>query len=305
MRAHLLRLVFVASPFLGCGDPNEPPTYNLRVSVYTVGADSDSSYTVHAGDRPGHPIRALALLSLSPGEHDVVLADIASNCTVQGQDSVRVTITPGELAAAAFQVECRATTGAIEIFPLTAGRDFDSDGYTVQVDDVVRTRAYSGIPAVIEGVAPGSHVVTLGDFSANCSLVGSPTQTVLVTAGGLTRDTVRATFEGSCQATTGDVRLITTTEGADQDRDGYTVTLDGELVVASCGWYDYYCEPGTPFMFAPNGDQFFYLVPPGDHTYQLGDIASNCAVPEGESRTLTVEVGDTSVVRFDVVCETS
>lgn len=97
---------------------------------------------------------------------------------------------------------------------------------------------------VVEGVPPGSHLVTLDDFSANCRLTGSPTQTVPVTAGGLTRDTVLATFEGSCEAVTADVQLFATTAGVDRDLNGYTVTADGELVIEPCGFYDYYCRAG-------------------------------------------------------------
>jgi hypothetical protein len=305
MRAHLLLPGLLALSALGCADPTEPGNYNLRVSVSTVGADRDSTYTVRAGDLAPRPVRFSALLSLPSGEHDVVLQDVAPNCSVMGTDSIRVTITSGDLAIAEFEVECRATTGAIEVTAPTSGRDFDVDGYTVWVDDVVRNRVFSGIVIVIDSVAPGSHVVTLGDLSPNCSLAGPLSRTVQVTAGGLTRDTVRTSFPGSCRATTGDVQLVTTTEGLEPDPDGYTVSVDGEVVVAPCGWYDYYCEPGVPFLFAPNGDHLFFQVAPGDHTYRLGQIGSNCTVRDGDSRTASVEIGEVTEVRFEVSCESS
>lgn len=127
-------------------------------------------------------------------------------------------------------------------------------------------------------------------------------QTVMVTAGRLTRDTARTTFEGSCQAITGDVQLLTTTRGADPDPNGYTVMADGQIVIAPCGYWDYYCDPGEPLMLVPNGSHFFFQVAHGDHTYQLGDIAPNCAVNGDNPRTVSVALGETAAVVFDVTC---
>lgn len=138
MRAHLLLLSLVALPSAGCGDPVEPSPNNLRVSVSTIGVDQDSSYSLRAGEGPSRAMQTVLLLNLLPGEHDVVLEGIGPNCSVRGPNSVRVTITQGELASAAFEVECRAVTGAIEVVAPTSGRDFDPDGYTVQIDDAVR-----------------------------------------------------------------------------------------------------------------------------------------------------------------------
>jgi hypothetical protein len=125
---------------------------------------------------------------------------------------------------------------------------------------------------------------------------------VLVKAGGLTRDTVLTVFEGTCAAITGDVQLSTTTGGTDPDPNGYTVTVDGQLVLA-CGWWDYGCEPGAPLMLEPNGLQFFFQVQPGEHTYQLGDVAPNCTVLNGNSRTVSVTAGEeATLVLFGIIC---
>ncbi len=303
MRAHPLLIGLVALASIGCGDPSGPSPANLQLSVSTVGVDQDDSYAVRAGDGPSRPIGSFLSLFLPPGEHEVVLDGIAPNCSVQGPDSVRVTITLGRVASVAFQVECRAVTGAIEVAAPTSGRDFDSDGYTVQVDDVPRTQVFAGGSVVVEGVLPGAREVRLDDFSTNCHLIGSASQTVLVTAGGLTRDTVRAIFEGSCEAIAGDVQLLTTTRGVQRDQNGYTVTADGQLVLAPCGFNDYYCDAGVPLMLVPNGSYMFIQVAAGDHTYQLGDVASNCTVLDGNSRTVAVSFGETSVVRFEVTCD--
>ena len=305
MRTRLFLPGLAALTSFGCGDPHESNPTNLRVSVSTVGVDQDDGYALRAGGGAPQPIRASLILFLPPGEHDVVLEGIAPNCSVQGPDSVRVAIVTGQVSSAAFQVACRAVTGAIEVAAPTSGRDFDADGYTVHVDDALATRVFSGGSVVVEEMSPGSHAVRLGDVSGNCGLSGSPSQTAVVSAGGLTRDTVRLVFESSCQAITGDVQVLTTTRGVERDPNGYTMTVDGELVIVPCGFYDYYCEPGAPLMLVPNGSYLFPLVSPGGHTYRLGDIAPNCMVLDGNSRTVSVAAGELSAVLFDVTCHGS
>jgi hypothetical protein len=305
MRALLLLSGLVTTLCAGCGDSVEPRPFNLRVSVSTSGADGDTAYTIRVGEDLSRPVRVSVVMQLPPGDHSVRLEGVATNCSVQGPDSARVTIVADELASVTFHVACRALTGVIEVIAPTSGRDFDPDGYTVELDDVVRGRVYARVPAVLERVPPGTHVITLSDFSANCILDGPPTRTVVVTAGGFTRDTTRTAFQSSCLPITGDVRLVTTTEGVAQDPDGYTMTVDGELVIEPCGFYDYGCEPGQPLKLSPNSVHDLYLVSPGEHTYEIGDIASSCAVADGSFRMVAVAVGVTTVVGFDVRCEAS
>ena len=303
MRANPLLPGLVALLAFGCGDPHEPSPVNLRVRVSTIGVDQDSSYAVHTGDGSSHQFRTALSLFLSLGEHDVVLDQIAPNCSVEGPDTVRVTILSGEVASIVFEVACRALTGAIAVTAPTIGRDTDPDGYQVFVDEVFVTRVFSSFPAIIENVPPGSHVVRLDDFSANCRVSGSLEQTAVVTAGGLTRDTVHTLFAGSCDAITGDVQIITATSGARRDQNGYTVTVNGVRLIEPCDFYDYYCDPDTPLMLLPTGTYVSFFLSPGDYTYQLGDIAPNCVALDGDTRTVSVIPGETGTVRFDVTCE--
>lgn len=305
MRTHLILLGLAAPAPVACDGPAAPSSHNLRVSVSTIGVDRDLGYSVRAGGDPSRFIQTAVFLNLPPGEHDVVLGDIAPNCSVQGPDSLRVLIAPDGLAVAEFQVECRAVTGAIEVAAPATGRDFDANGYRVRVDDAVQARVYAGGSVVVEDLPPGSHVVTLDDFSPNCRPIGAPAQTVLVTAGGLTRDTVGVAFESSCEAITGDVQVLTTTVGHQRDANGYTLTIDGVLAIAPCGFYDYDCEPGAPLMLPPNGSNLLFSVSPGDHTYQIGDVSSNCTVAGGSSRRVSVLVGELVSAAFEVRCEPS
>jgi hypothetical protein len=276
------------------------------VLVSTAGVDRDDGYVLRDGEDAAYPIRSSLLLFLQPGEHDLALEGLSPNCSVEGSDSVRVTIALGEMTRLDFRVACRAVTGAIEVLAPVTGRDFDPDGYTVYLDGVLAGRVYGDGAMVMEGVSAGRHDVRLDDFSPNCQVSGTASRTTTVLIGGLTRDTVRIAFQGECLATTYDIQILTTTEGPNLDPNGYSVTVDGELVLGGpCGWYDYYCDPGAPLLLVPNGSYQFVEVAVGSHVYRLGDIAPNCTVSEGEVRTASVTPGEISVLRYAVSCEGS
>ncbi len=114
----------------------------MRIAVFTTGADRDSSYLVRVGEGQTRLVRVFLNLSLPDGEHDVVLGDVASNCAVQGADSIRVSITSGSFVTAEFRIECRAISGAIQVNAQTSGRDFDPDGYTVYLDGASQTQLF-------------------------------------------------------------------------------------------------------------------------------------------------------------------
>jgi hypothetical protein len=48
----------------------------------------------------------LELTGLEPGDYPVRLLDVASNCTVNGGDSLTATVTAGEVAEVAFAIAC-------------------------------------------------------------------------------------------------------------------------------------------------------------------------------------------------------
>ena len=208
----------------------------------------------------------------------------------------------GQVAQVTFQLQCAAATGAIEVAAPTAGRDAPARGYTVRVNgDAGFTRSATVFPGgsvTIEGVPPGAQEVSLVNLGANCEVVGSDTRTVSVTAGGLTRDTVGTAFEVVCQAVTGDVRLSTATTGEDRDPDGYTVLFDGELIVFGGGFY----YPDYTLRLEPNGSTVLLSIVPGNRTYQLADVAPNCTVSGPNPRAVSVAVGATLDVLFQVGC---
>jgi len=93
-------------------------------------------------------------------------------------------------------------------------------------------------------------------------------------------------FSGSSTPTTGTLNVTTSTTGANQDPDGYTVAIDG----------------GNSTSIADNGSQSFSNLSSGSHTVTLSGVAANCAVSGGSSQSATVPGGGSVSVAFQVTC---
>lgn len=81
----------------------------------------------------------------------------------------------------------------IEVVVATTGVHFDADGYTVQVD-AQATQAVAPIATYRVSVAAGSHTITLGGVSENCSVANGTSRTA--TTG--TTASVVVTFAVTC-----------------------------------------------------------------------------------------------------------
>jgi len=82
--------------------------------------------------------------------------------------------------------------------------------------------------------------------------------------------------------------VTTSTTGTDVDPDGYTVTVDG----------------ASSQHVAPNGSVLFLLLPVGNHTVLLSEVAANCAVAGDNPRTVQSLLGLLASTQFDVSCGT-
>src|SRR2546425_834454 len=233
MRARLV-LVALAALSTACKDSNQPPTTGaLRVSVATTGIDVDpNGYRVTfdlfspdsmSGGAPVGLNGSVTITLLLPGSHTVGLGRVPSNCGVGGSNPRSVKISAGDTVTVAFTIVCRAAFGSIAVAAVTSGTHLDPDGYTIEVDGILRTLAINET-TVFDGVRAGPHSVTLDGVATNCSVAGDNPRTVMSIAGGDARDTVRTTFQVSCVGS-GSVRATTTTTGADLDPDGYSVRL--------------------------------------------------------------------------------
>jgi Tol biopolymer transport system component len=85
---------------------------------------------------------------------------------------------------------------------------------------------------------------------------------------------------------TGALKVTTSSSGPGADSDGYTIRLDG-------------VDRGT---IAQAATLELTDLAAGDHTLELGGVASTCSVADGPARTALVTAGDTAEVAFAVTC---
>jgi hypothetical protein len=85
--------------------------------------------------------------------------------------------------------------------------------------------------------------------------------------------------------TTATVTVTTATTGVEQDPDGYTVQIDA----------------AAPLAIGVAGSVENTTLTPGNHSIQLGGLASNCSVAENP-QVLTIAAGASATVAFQITC---
>src|SRR5256714_753877 len=156
-------------------------------------------------------------------------------------------------------------TGSLTVSTSTSGSSPDPDGYTFSVDGGASQAIGIDATITLTGGRTGRHTVVLSDIASNCSVSG-----------------------GAPPPPTGSLAVTTSSSGGTLDPDGYTFTVDGGASQAI----------GTDATVTLTG------VSTGSHTVVLSDIASNCSVSGGTSRTVNVPAGGTGTASFSVSCPT-
>jgi Tol biopolymer transport system component len=177
-----------------------------------------------------------------------------------------------------------SAVGDISVTVTTTGpaAALDPDGYSVAVDNGAgQAVSTNGGSATISDLTPGDHYLLIGGVAVNCTVAGGNPLKVSVAAGKTTQVAVAV----ACAAE-GNVQIRVTTTGAWLPANGYTVSVDG--------------QPGQ--KIPTNGGLITMLVTPGDHSVRLSGVAWNCAVSGPNPATVTVTVGATAQVTFQVVC---
>jgi hypothetical protein len=219
------------------------------------------------------------------GNYELVLTNIAGNCTVTDTDgpSRNVSVTANETANVQYAVDCPApqpTTGSIRVTTNTSG-DNQDDGYEVALDGGSSRSIGANDGVTFDNVAPGQHTVRLSGVAANCGADGE--KNTDVTAG----NTAEVNFTFTCTGPSGSIDVDVSTSGEEQD-DQYTVTLDDN-------------SPG--FGISAAGSTRFTDVPAGQHKVDLNDVATNCIVGgDGPSRSFTLAGGEALQLAFAVAC---
>jgi hypothetical protein len=269
----------------------------IEVGVLTSGLDMDpDGYRARVDGLS--PTAAIGLADtvrfagMAGGSHTVTLQGTAGNCAVTGLAARNVTVTVGGLTRdtvrAGFDVTCVATTGVALVSVTTSGLDPDPDGYTLTIDALGQLLAPNA-QADLSGLLPGDHQLELTGVAFNCAVAGPNPRTLTVTAGGLTRDTVRTSFDVSCTTASGAVRVTAPTTGPDPDAD--------YVLQVATGYYnvDYY-------PLAAGGSQTLSFYQGTAVSVYLGGVAQNCAVAGPNPATVIITAGVTTDVTFPVQC---
>jgi hypothetical protein len=175
----------------------------VQIQASTLGLDPDlDGYSVRVGDAEAvtvFSIGSVLVSRLSAGTHAVSIGDLAPNCRAATDNPSQVQITARSVVTLTLGVECVATTGHLEVTVSFSGLDPDPDGYSVQIGTGAPiTVPSAGRPGGFPGLSPGDHTVRLSGITVNCTVEEGPERTVHVTAGTLTRDTVRVGFSTTC-----------------------------------------------------------------------------------------------------------
>jgi Tol biopolymer transport system component len=173
-------------------------------------------------------------------------------------------------------------TGTLEVTTSTTGTAPDPDGYTVQLDaEQPRAIAVTGSLQSSE-LSPGHHSVLLGGIAPNCSVADENPRTVNVTAGEISP----ISFEVTCTAVTGNLRITMAATGVFGDPNGYTVLVDGT-------------DRGK---VAWNSSIVLKGIAAASHSLGLADIAEHCHVDGENPRMVEVQAGISTDVTFNTNC---
>jgi WD40 repeat protein len=170
--------------------------------------------------------------------------------------------------------------GSLRVITATTGSQLDPDGYSVSVGGQVRSIGAND-SITIDQIPAGSVRVELGGVEFNCSLTTPQTVDVVVASGSV----ARTAFAVGCMATTGTIRVASTTSGRNIDPDGYTLSLNG-------------IPQGT---VAVTGVRLFPGLAPGVYSVVFGGAAENCEL-DTPTATATVTAGAETTVSLIALC---
>jgi TolB protein len=263
---------------------------SLRITTNTAGVQLDpDGYTITidaaSSSTPIGTNATTTITGVTAEDHAVRLNGLAPNCSVSGPNPQFVTVGSGAVLDVLFNVTCGPTAGDIRVIAQTTGQDIDADGYTFVLDNAPVLAVPVNGAATVSGVAVGSHQGRLDGVASNCTVATPNPRPVTVVGGG----TVTVTFNVSCIAVSR-IQINTTTTGADIDPNGYTITAVGP-------------DASDDITLPATGTVTFDPLPQGTYTVALTNLAPNCEVSGGATRTVAA-TGPTAAVSFAVACAT-
>jgi YVTN family beta-propeller protein len=166
----------------------------------------------------------------------------------------------------------------------TTGTNPDPDGYVYSLDGSAPAALATNDVVVVGGLNPGTHQLDVDGVAANCTLTGGASRSIGLFEGDTTDIILHVGCESGSGATT--LQLTTLTTGGDPDLDGYTYSVDGS----------------SPAVIGPNASVSIAGLAPGSHQLVIGQVASNCSLTGGATRSITLTQGATTNVQLTVTC---
>jgi hypothetical protein len=192
------------------------------------------------------------------------------------------------LSAACTEPTINPDPATLQVIVTTLGVDVDPDGYQVTITRHPAVDVPVNDTLTLE-VEEGNYTVSLGGLAPNCAIGGVDERQVTARDGA----SAQASFQVSCGATTGVVRVVTNSVGDEIDQDGYQITISSP-------------GPGNTMILPANGVHDIPGLIGGAYQVTIADISSSCVVAGGTIRPVTVVTGqltrDTTFATFLVTC---
>ena len=213
----------------GCQPDNNPlvpppPAAGLSVvliTLYTTGTAPDpDGYRIVVDSTTTHTIAssesATLSLTLTPGNHRIELADVASNCAVSQGNPRIVTLYANGSTGVTFRVNCpRLST--LQIRTSTSGPSPDPDGYQLSINGSPRGTVGPQDSALVEDMQPGLFYVRLSSVVGNCTVVGGGNRAVIMEDGKQQTLDMAVTCVPRIDEGPGETLVLTSRSFADQD----------------------------------------------------------------------------------------
>lgn len=250
------------------GHQLDPDGYTLHVDTLTRSLpDSGSAF----------------ITGLTPGNVQVQVTGIASNCGAVGSATQEVHVVADSTTNASLAVTCDTTYGGLKVVLATTGGAPDSNGYLVKVDSGAATRVPDSDSLIVRPLSAGSHTLRVTDAASNCAVAGGVSRSVAIVAG---QDTT-VNIGVSCPAP-GFLKLLISTTGGTPDSNGYLVKVDAS----------------APVRVADADSLVIQPLSVGSHGLTITDVASNCSVGGGASRSVQIGDGQDTTISIPVSCPT-
>jgi Tol biopolymer transport system component len=173
------------------------------------------------------------------------------------------------------------STGSALVTVTTAGPGADTTiHYVLSVDGGTGKAVAANSSLTFDGLAAGSHTLTLSGTPRNCSVGQNPRDVTIVPGG-----TATIPFVVTCVLATGSLQITATTAGADPGP-GYALSVD--------------YQPTQPL--GANSAIVIANLALGSHTVALSGAAANCTIAAPNPVTVTIGNGDTTRITFSISC---